>query len=92
LEKDNELTLLDVRSDEEWASEHIQGAIHIYVGHIKEHINEILPDQSTAVICSIGNRASLAASILQQKGYTDLHVVLGGMFAWQTAGYPITQT
>jgi len=91
LEKDNDLTLLDVRSDEEWNSEHIEGAIHLYVGHIEEHINEILTDQTTAVICRIGTRASLGASILQRKGYTDIHVVLGGMVAWQNAGYTITK-
>ena len=89
LEKGNDLTVLDVRSDEEWNSEHIDEAIHMYVGHLEEHIHEILTDQTTAVICSVGNRASLAASILQRKGYTDLHVVLGGMYAWQNAGYNV---
>jgi hydroxyacylglutathione hydrolase len=92
LEKSDDLTLLDVRSDEEWNSEHIDGAIHMYVGLLEEHINEILTNQTTAVICSIGNRASLGASILQRKGYTDIHVVLGGMFAWQNAGYTITRS
>ncbi len=92
LEKSDDLTLLDVRSDEEWNSEHIDGAIHMYVGLLEEHINEILTNQTTAVICSVGNRASLGASILQRKGYTDIHVVLGGMFAWQNAGYTITRS
>lgn len=64
----------------------------MYVGLLEEHINEILTDQTTAVICSIGDRASLGASILQRKGYTDIHVVLGGMFAWQNAGYSITRS
>jgi hydroxyacylglutathione hydrolase len=89
LDKGNDLTLLDVRTDEEWDSERIEGAIHMYVGHLEEHITEILTGQTTAVICSIGNRASLGASILQRKGYTDLHVVLGGMYAWQNAGYKV---
>ncbi len=92
LEKSKDLTLLDVRSDEEWNSGHVEGAIHMYVGLLKEHIAEILTNQTTAVICSIGNRASLGASILQRKGYTDIHVVLGGMFAWQNAGYTITRS
>jgi hydroxyacylglutathione hydrolase len=91
LDKDNNITVLDVRSDEEWHAEHIKGAIHMYVGHLEESIDEILPNQPTAVICSIGNRASLGASILQRKGYKDVHIVLGGMFAWQNAGYPATQ-
>ena len=64
----------------------------MYVGHIKEHFNEVKKDQTTVVICSVGNRASLGASILQRKGYTDIHVVLGGMFAWQNAGYTITKS
>ena len=92
LDKGDDLTILDVRSDEEWNSERIEGAIHMYVGHLEEHINEILTDQTTAVICSIGNRASLGASILQRKGYTDVHVVLGGMLAWQNAGYNVIKS
>ena len=89
LDKGEDLTLLDVRRDEEWNYEHIEGAIHMYVGHIEEHISEILTDQTTAVICRVGRRASLGASILQRKGYTDVHVVLGGMLAWQNAGYNV---
>ena len=89
LDKGEALTLLDVRRDEEWNSERIEGAIHMYVGHIEEHINEILTDQTIAVICQVGNRANLGASILERKGYTDLHVVLGGMLAWQNAGYNV---
>lgn len=89
VDKGNNVTVLDVRSDEEWASGHIDGAIHMHVGHLEAHIHEVLPDQTTIVICSVGNRASLGASILQRKGYTDLHVVLGGMLAWQNAGYNV---
>jgi hydroxyacylglutathione hydrolase len=92
LSKGNDVTILDVRSIEEWDSAHIEGALHMYVGHVEEHIDEILSDKLTVVICSIGNRASLGASILQRKGYTDVQVVLGGMFAWQKAGYPVTES
>ena len=63
----------------------------MYVGPIEERINEILTDQTTTVILSVGNRASLGASILQRKGCTDIHVVLGSMFAWQNVGYIVTK-
>lgn len=92
LDNGEDLMLLDVRSDEEWNSERIEGAIHMYVGHIEERVSETLTDQTTAVICQTGNRASLGASILQRKGYTDLHVVLGGMLAWQNAGYNVIKS
>jgi hydroxyacylglutathione hydrolase len=40
-----------------------------------------------AVICSVGKRSSIAASILKRKGF-EVTNVLGGMTAWTKLGYP----
>ncbi len=81
------MTVLDVRSDQEWGEGHIEEALHIYVGHLEERLNEVPVDQPVAVICSVGNRASLAASILRRARHREVYTVLGGMTAWQKAGY-----
>jgi hydroxyacylglutathione hydrolase len=85
------LIVLDVRTDKEWGEGHIEGALHIYVGHLEEQL-EVIPDgHAVAVVCSVGNRGSLAASILRRAGHQEVSNVLGGMTAWNKAGYKITR-
>jgi len=86
----DELVVLDVRSEAEWAKGHIEGAFHIYVGHLEERVHEIPREQPIAVICSVGNRSSLGASILRRVRRREVYAVLGGMIAWRTADYKIT--
>ncbi len=83
------LTVLDVRTDKEWVNGHIENALHIYVGHVEEQLNMITVNQPIAVICSVGNRGSIAASLLRRIGCSEVFNVLGGMTAWKKAGYPI---
>ncbi|MDQ1280397.1 MAG: hydroxyacylglutathione hydrolase [Thermoproteota archaeon] len=87
LSEGGRMVVLDVRTEEEWEEGHIEGAIHIYVGHLPEHIKEFSKDEPIAVICSIGNRSSIGASILRREGYFEVYNVLGGMTAWKNAGY-----
>ena len=83
------LTVLDVRTDEEWSKGHIKDALHIFVGHLEERLGMVPVDKPVAAICSVGNRGSLAASILLRAGRREVYNVLGGMTAWQKADYPI---
>jgi hydroxyacylglutathione hydrolase len=91
LDSSNDLAVLDVRREDEWAEGHIEGATHIYVGHLESRLKELPRDRSIAVICSVGNRASLGASILRRGGISEISVVLGSMTAWQRAGYKVVQ-
>lgn len=84
IDRKDKLSVLDVRSDKEWNIRHIEGVIHIYVGHLEERIDELSVDQPVAVICSVGNRASLGASILERGKCREIYNVLGGMLAWET--------
>jgi hydroxyacylglutathione hydrolase len=40
------------------------------------------------VTCSVGNRSSIACSILERAGFSDISNMLGGMTAWTKLGYP----
>lgn len=81
--------VLDVRSDEEWTGGHIPGAIHRYAGEIAQGASvPVESAEHTAVICGSGYRSSVAASLLQQRGYRNLVNVVGGMGAWQESKLP----
>jgi hydroxyacylglutathione hydrolase len=81
------LLLLDVREPSEWEEGYINGAKRIYVGNLDEKADILPRDEPIAVICSVGNRASIAASILKKKGFRRVHNVLGGMTAWEKLSY-----
>ena len=80
--------VLDVRTESEWSSGHIDGALHIHGGVLKERYDEVPRDRPIAVICGTGYRGSIAASFLKSNGYDDVSNVLGGMTAWKAAGLP----
>jgi hydroxyacylglutathione hydrolase len=90
IDRREELTILDVRGENEWSKGHIKGAQHIYVGRIKERMAEIPKERPVAVLCNVGHRAGLGASILLREGYRKVYNVLGSMAAWKAAGYPIS--
>jgi len=90
LDRGQDLLVLDTRGQDEWESGHIAGALHIYVGHMEERLAEIPADRPIAVICNVGHRAGLGASILLQAGYPRVYNVLGSVRAWVAAGFPVT--
>ncbi len=82
------LTVLDVRTEKEWNSGHIDGAIHIHGGKLQERFADVPRDKPVAVVCGSGYRGSIAASFLKREGYEDVANVVGGMAAWRAAGLP----
>ena len=91
IDRAEELVILDTRRQNEWESGHIEGALHIYVGHLEERLAEVPTDKPVAVICNVGHRAGLGASILLRAGLTNVYNVLGSVKAWVAAGYPVTK-
>ncbi len=86
------LTVLDVLNAEEWSRGHIPGAIHCFAGEIAQGAEAPLKDAGRiAVICGSGYRSSVAASLLAQRGWSNLANVPGGMNAWTEASLPTTQ-
>ena len=81
--------ILDVRAADEWKCGHIPGAKHFFVPDVREHIDQFDKTRPIAVYCDTGYRASLAASILKQEGFSTVYNVPGSWQAWKKAGYPI---
>jgi rhodanese-related sulfurtransferase len=61
------------------------------LNHLAERMQELPRNRPLLVHCAGGYRSSIAASLLQRQGFTKLTELAGGIAAWQTAGYPITQ-
>jgi hydroxyacylglutathione hydrolase len=91
IDRGEELTVVDDRGAEEWDEGHIEGAKHIYVGHLQDRMEDIPRDKPVAMICNVGHRAGLGASILLREGCMEVYSVLGSMTAWEAAGYPLSK-
>jgi hydroxyacylglutathione hydrolase len=83
--------VLDVREREEWDAGHIPGAVHEPYHDIHAVPDGIDPAEPVAVICASGQRAAVAASLLQRHGAQQvIHVVDGGVGRWERDGGPVT--
>lgn len=80
--------LLDVRTPEEFATGHIQGAVNISVESLAGRLSEIPTGQPVVVYCRSGNRSAQASQILAQAGYTGIYD-LGGLIDWTAQGFPV---
>ncbi|HET9440067.1 MAG TPA: rhodanese-like domain-containing protein [Longimicrobiales bacterium] len=80
---------VDVRTTEEFASGHVQGALNIPVEQIEQRWNELEPyrDQQIIVYCRTGRRSARAIEVLQAHGFTNLENG-GGFDALRAAGVP----
>lgn len=91
LETVGDVQVLDVRSDDEWNSGHIVGAEHRFAGSfIRDTEAYASGDEPLALICGSGYRSNVVGSLLNARGRGDVINVVGGMQAWQAAGYPTT--
>ncbi|MBC8107337.1 MAG: hypothetical protein H7Z14_12160, partial [Anaerolineae bacterium] len=78
--------LLDIRTDGEWESGHIESAKHIQAGLVAQHLGDLPRDRELTIICGSGYRSSIVGSILLRAGMKNVTSLLGGMGAYQTAG------
>lgn len=86
-----EVVLLDVRTETEYAEEHIEGAVLIdqKQDDFVEKAKTMLPiDKTIAIYCRSGRRSVNAARKLADVGYKCVNLK-GGIIAWKGAGKPV---
>jgi hydroxyacylglutathione hydrolase len=88
-----DVDLLDVREDDEWEEGHVEGSIHIPYHELRDGLpGEVRNGKPLAVVCSVGNRSSIAASLLQRSGVLDvIHVAEGGIEDLKKEGIPLVE-
>lgn len=84
--------VVDVRRPGEWQAGHIPDATHVPLNTLADRAETLPGDQPLAVICAGGYRSSIATSILEQKGFTKVTNVVGGMAAWRNANLEVAAT
>ncbi len=89
LEKEGAV-IVDVRRDDEWATGHVKGAIHIPVDDLKSRIDELPRDKTLLFICATGRRAGQACELAATMGYSSekLYNVEDGTPTWIEKNHP----
>jgi hydroxyacylglutathione hydrolase len=85
------VTVVDVRSGNEWSEGHLPGAVHIPLGYLLDRLGDIPSDRPVVVQCQSGGRSSIAASILERAGFRDVTNLSGGLGAWAASGLPLEE-
>ena len=84
--------VVDIRTPAEWTAKHLNGSINLPLAHLPELIAELPRTRRIAVHCAGGYRSSIAVSILNQNGITNLIELAGGIAAWEAASLPLIST
>lgn len=90
--KTDSVQLLDVRTPQEYAEGHIEGALNINVqsDDFQQMAGKELSKGSTILVyCRSGRRSMDAAGILTRLGYRVINLK-GGIIEWKENGLPVT--
>lgn len=87
MREDSALRILDVRTGGEFDTVHIPGSYNVPLDTLGEHVDDLADVHHPVVlICKSGARAGQAHSKLTGAGKQHLHLLEGGMDAWESAG------
>lgn len=84
------VVIVDVRTPEEFAAGHIEGAVNYNVEG-PDFMNQIAgldPAGTYAVYCRSGNRSQVAVAAMSQGGINGIYELESGIVGWEEAGLP----
>lgn len=87
------VTILDVRTPAEFEAAHIPGSYNVPLDQLPEHASDLGSALAgpTILVCRSGTRARQAEQALRQAELPRLHVLDGGLTAWEVRGLPINR-
>jgi len=88
---DNGAILIDVRTQEEYATGHISGSLNLDFKNpgFKDNVLMLDPKKEYAVYCASGVRSSKAAELMKENGFTSVFTLTGGIKTWKEKGLPL---
>lgn len=85
--------IIDVRTPGEFETVHIAGAYNVPLDLLREHRDEIRAhlDEHVVLVCHSGQRAAQAEEALRAAGLANVHILDGGMSAWEASGFTVNR-
>jgi predicted metal-dependent enzyme (double-stranded beta helix superfamily)/rhodanese-related sulfurtransferase len=81
--------VLDVRTVHERHDKRLAGSLHIPLNRLPRCLDDLPRHRKLVIHCASGYRSSIAASLLERHGLTDLADLEGGIAAWEAAGLEV---
>jgi rhodanese-related sulfurtransferase len=87
---DPNFKILDVRTQEEYDTGHVEGAINIDYNSdtFKEMLSKLDKSCEYLVYCRSGNRGSEAVNVMEEMEFTMIYHMNGGIIEWNAEGLP----
>ncbi|SMG32543.1 rhodanese-like domain-containing protein [Paraburkholderia susongensis] len=85
--------VIDLRPSADYAKGHLPSARHFELAELQTKVAQLAKNKSNPVllVCQTGQQSNKAARIVQEAGYAEVHVLEGGVDAWQKAGMPVVK-
>jgi hydroxyacylglutathione hydrolase len=80
---------IDVRAPRERDQKRIAGSVGFPLNHLCENAEKLSKDRPVLVYCAGGYRSSIAASMLQSRGFARVSEIAGGITGWEAAKLPV---
>ena len=87
----SKITLVDVRTPDEFALGSLKGAVNIPLDDMRERMQEIPQDKPVYLYCGVGLRGYLASNILLMNGYKEVKNLIGGLKLYKAATAPLPE-
>lgn len=78
--------LIDVRRDDEWRDDHVQGAEHVVLDELEAVAAAWSRDEAIVLMCRSGGRSGRGALALENLGFTRVASMAGGILEWRQRG------
>ncbi len=90
--KTEKVVVLDVRTPEEFAEGHLEGAVNIDYRNqnFSSRVDSLDKTQKYEVYCRSGHRSGESVKIMTEKGY-DAYSLTGGILEWQLKGFEVVK-
>lgn len=87
------VTIVDVRTPQEFAEGHIEGAVNIPVElpDFMDRVSELDPSGTYAVYCRSGNRSQPAVAGMASVGINGIYELESGTTGWTSEGQPLVK-
>jgi rhodanese-related sulfurtransferase len=85
--------VVDLRSADDFAKGHLPSARHIEFGELEAKVGQLVKNKSNPVllVCQTGQQSHKALRLVKDAGFAEVHVLDGGVNAWQQAGMPVVK-
>ncbi len=81
-DRGEDVFVLDVREPNEYQINRIEGSTLIPLGELASRTAELDRDREMVVHCKMGGRSAKAVALLQERGFTNVRNLKGGILSW----------